>query len=131
MQLAFLALGPIVPVVLDVVAWRRLRSASRSPNDVASWRLRVGYAALATSALAYILPIGSILYNLALYSTGRPVMGNQEIDIVTVIEASLVIALLSLVLGTISPKGVRILIMLSAALVILFGLSIFALPHGV
>lgn len=128
-QLAFLASGPIVPVILDVIAWRRLRSATRIPVQPVKWRLRIGYAALGTSASAYIIPVGSILYNFALYSTSP--QANSDIDIVAAIEASLVIALSSIVLGFISPKGIRILVILSAALVILFGLSIFALPHGV
>ena len=123
----FFVIVVFLPVALEIVVWLRLRD--KTVGDISTpWRKQIAYVGLATNCLAFAMPWGLFLYNYILLNRGRPVSGDEMIDVSLVAKGSLALAALSLALGILGPKHVRILLILSALSVGCFWLLI---PVGI
>jgi hypothetical protein len=102
-----------LPLLLNPIAWWRLaRQKPESPQP--AWRRRAAYIGLVSGSAAYVLPLAAAIYNIALVSTGKPVRGEQELDVDLALRVSLCLLGLTVVSGLISPKRIRILLVCSA-----------------
>jgi hypothetical protein len=115
------------PIVLNVWAWIRLRR-SPVPDTGATWQRRLACLGLASSSLAYALPLTALIRNSTLMNSGHPVDGKDLVSwrlVQNIMTASVV---LSLILAVFSPKYVRIQLFVSPLIPFLFWISV---PVGV
>ncbi|HUK30869.1 MAG TPA: hypothetical protein VLV89_07135 [Candidatus Acidoferrum sp.] len=126
-MLIFFAVGALLPPILDVVVWWRLRHLFEGALSL-NWRRQVAYFGLVANFLAYAIPWVTLIYNYILSNRGRPVGAEEFIDGLAATKFSLALAALSLVLGVMAPKQVRVQLILSAVCVAIFLVSI---PMGV
>ena len=110
----------IAPLALNgFVLWRLVRGVGGTP---APWRKRVAYIGLAASCLAYATPWFAFICILALWNSQRTING------MLFLEVAAAFAAVSLVLGAMSPKNVRVPLVASALCMIYLWLSI---PIGI
>lgn len=115
----------VLPVALDINIGRRLRHAGANGER---WRSRVALVGLIANCLAYLIPWGLLAYNVLLLGSGRPVSGSELVDPLFPLGLSLVLAGMSVIMGAIAPKYVRVQLVLSGICIVLLLLSI---PMGI
>jgi hypothetical protein len=125
-ELILVVLAVLSPIILNVYVWRRLRHGAG--ETAAPWRRSIAYFGLATNFLAYAIPWTGFIYMYLLLHQRRVVSADEMIDGRVVVEISVGLAALSLVLGVLGPKSVRVQLVISAVIVGAFWLSI---PMGV
>jgi hypothetical protein len=123
MQLLLVVAAVLLPLVLNVVALRRLWHLTAA-DEPAPWRKMLAYLGLATNLLAYAIPWALFLY----MDIVRPTSPDKMFDGVLVVNIALALATLSFISGGMGPKQVRSYQMLSALIVGFFWLSI---PMGI
>ena len=102
-----------LPLFLNpIVLWLLMRKKSEPSNRV--WRKRAAWIGLAAGSLAYALPLVMALYNALLISTGKPVRGEQELDIDAALKVSAFLLGLAVLSGLVSPQKIRVLLVISA-----------------
>ena len=126
-QWIFILAAATSPIALNVWAWRRLRRPP-IPDRGTPLRRRSAYIGLASNLCGYALPLGAAIRNVVLATSGRPVRGDEFVDWNLIMMATVALLLLSLALGAIGPKYVRLQLMLAPVLPFLFWIS---LPLGV
>jgi hypothetical protein len=102
-QLLLFILAVILPIVLNVDVWRRLRRGPLGDTST-PWRKSIGYAGLATNSLAFAIPWGGFIYMYILLHRGRTVSADAMINGPLVVEVSVALAVLSLLFGAVAPN---------------------------
>ena len=123
----FFLIVVFLPIALDIVVWLRLRD--EIIGDIPKpWRMKVAYIGLATNCLAFAMPWVVFVYNYFLDTSGRSYSAGEVLDYNVFLKLTFGLTAVSLGLGILSPKHVRILLLLSALIVPCFWLVI---PHGI
>jgi len=130
MQLVIILVAFLATPALGVIVWRKLAIAA--PRDPSARRNRwPAWASLATSLAAWAAAVGLLIYNAALGMSGRPVSGDEFVDLDVVLWVPIAVSAVAFIFGAMSPKYVRGYLLFSAACVACLCLAVLALPHGI
>jgi hypothetical protein len=133
MQFANAAMGLFFPVLvffpipLNIVAWRdvvRFAPNSASPQ----WRKVLAYFGATANSLAIALPWAALIYNIIQPNSTSTDAG---LDGFLFMEIAAVLAVVSAIAGALSPRGIRLALIVCNLMWILVVLSFLMIPVGI
>jgi hypothetical protein len=128
-RLILFLIALVLGSAMNVIVWRQLRRVTA--DAPASWRRLVAYLGIATNSFAFAIPVGHLIYTSILLNGHRLAYAPDTFNGLLVTRVSSVFALLTMVLGAMSPKNVRLQLMFSAGILICFWLPVDSLtPLG-
>ncbi len=123
MQLILFLIALVLASAMNVMVWRQLRRVTES--DVPASRRRfVAYLGMATSSLAFAVPAGHLIYSIILLHGHRAAYAQETFNGILVPRVSVAFGLLTMALGAMSPKNVRLQLMFSAGFLFCFWLPV-------
>jgi hypothetical protein len=127
-QLILFLIALVFASAMNIMVWRQLGRVTAG-DAPASWRRFSAYLGTVTNSLAFAIPAGHVIYTSILLNAHRVAYARNTFDVVLVARVSCALALLTLVLGTMSPKNVQIQLMLSALILFSFWLPVGSLQY--
>jgi hypothetical protein len=125
-QLILFLVALVLASAMNVIVWRQLRRVTAG-DAPASWRRLVAYLGIATNSLAFAIPAGHLIYASILLNGHRLAYAPDTFNGLLVARASVAFGLLTMVLGAMSPKNVRLQLMFSAGILFCFWLPVNSL----
>jgi hypothetical protein len=116
------------PIALNIALWRRVR---RPPLEAttARWRRQISYLAVIANSLAIALPwIVFLQAYLLLNYRKHPIPGDALLNGELWLDISAVLAAFSILIAAVSPRGIRLLLVISGTMLICTWVII---PRGV
>jgi len=104
-------------------AWAR----SRKTPSVPVWRVFAGLAGAVANTVAFVLPHGTVLYNMAFLSA-RVALPFPMVDWLAILPICLICSITGIVAGLLAPRASRLVISLTGVIV---GTFAMAIPIGV
>ena len=116
------------PIALNIVLWRRITSPSLDAT-IAGWRMQIAYLGVIANSLAIALPwIVFLQAYIELNYIKHPILGEALFDGELWLDISAALAAFSILIGVVSPRGIRLFLVISGTVLICTWVMI---PRGV